>query len=92
MQEDASYPDLYRLLAACYAHKGRLDDTREIVMRLRAITPVEMPSVGHLRDAAHRDLSSRACVWRLGGEMTPVPRFLPTIGEVSTIFHLIVGT
>jgi hypothetical protein len=51
MQEDASYPDLYRLVAACYAHKSRLDDTREIVMRLRAITPVVMPPVGHLRNA-----------------------------------------
>ena len=39
IQEDSSYIQPYRYLAACYAHMGRLDDAREIVARLRAITP-----------------------------------------------------
>src|SRR5262249_7385102 len=43
IQEDPSAPPPYRVLAACYAHMGRLDDAREIVRRLRAITSVVIP-------------------------------------------------
>ena len=39
IQENPSLPLPYRYLAACYAHTGRLDEAREIVMRLRAIPP-----------------------------------------------------
>ena len=46
----------YRLLASCYAHMGRLDDAREIVTRLRAITSVVIPDLSHLRNAEHREL------------------------------------
>jgi tetratricopeptide (TPR) repeat protein len=56
IQEDPSYPQPYRHLAACYAHMGRLDDAREIVERLRAITPVVIPSAAHLRNTEHREL------------------------------------
>jgi hypothetical protein len=35
---------------------GRLDDAREIVTRLRAITPVVMPDASYLRNAEHREL------------------------------------
>jgi adenylate cyclase len=56
MQEDPSYLAPYRFLAACYAHMGRLDDAREIVTRLRAITPVVMPDASYLRNAEHREL------------------------------------
>ena len=56
IQEDPSYPVPYRYLAACYAHMGRLDDAREIVTRLRAITPVVIPDASFLRNAEHREL------------------------------------
>ena len=56
IQEDPSSPQPYRLLAACYAHMGRLDDAGEIVARLRAITSVVIPDVGYLRNAEHREL------------------------------------
>jgi TolB-like protein len=46
----------YRLLASCYAHMGRLDDAREIVTRLRAITSVVIPDLSYLRNAEHREL------------------------------------
>ena len=39
IQDDPDYPPPYRSLAACYAHMGRLDEAREIVRRLRIITP-----------------------------------------------------
>jgi len=56
IQEDQSHPLPYRYLAACYAHMGRLDDAREIVERLRAITAVVIPDASHLRNAEHREL------------------------------------
>jgi hypothetical protein len=44
MQRDPSYSPSYRYLAAaCYAHMGRLDDARELVGRLRTITPILIP-------------------------------------------------
>jgi tetratricopeptide (TPR) repeat protein len=56
IQEDASHPLPYRYLAACYAHTGRLEDAREIIARLRAITPRLMPDASYLRNPEHREL------------------------------------
>jgi TolB-like protein len=56
IQEDPSYPDPYRFLAACYAHMGRLSDAADIINRLRTITPVVLPSADHLRVAEQREL------------------------------------
>jgi len=56
IQEDPSFPQPYRFLAACYAHMGRLDDAREIAARLRAITSVVIPDTSNLRNAEHREL------------------------------------
>ena len=35
---------------------GRLDDARDIVVRLRAVTSVEMPDDRFLRNQEHREL------------------------------------
>jgi TolB-like protein/class 3 adenylate cyclase len=56
IQENPDYPVSYRYLAACYAHLGRLDEAREIVARLRAITPLVVSSADYLRDAEQREL------------------------------------
>jgi len=56
IQDDPGYPTPYRWLAACYAHMGRLDDAREIVARLRAVTPVVIPDTSYLRNPEHRAL------------------------------------
>jgi adenylate cyclase len=56
IQEDPSFPFPYRVLAACYAHMGRLNEAREIVARLRAITPVVIPDASFLRNPEHREL------------------------------------
>jgi hypothetical protein len=45
-----------RYLAACYAHMGRLDEARDIVERLRAITPAVMPPIMNLRNPEHAEL------------------------------------
>jgi TolB-like protein/predicted Zn-dependent protease len=56
IQEDPSFPAPYRILAACYAHMGRLDDARETIIRLQAITRVVIPDASYLRNAEHREL------------------------------------
>jgi adenylate cyclase len=56
IQEDPSLPVSYQFLAACYAHMDRLDDAREIVARLRAITSVVIPDASFLRNPEHREL------------------------------------
>ena len=56
IQDDPSYPMSYRVLAACYARMGRLDEAREVVERLRALTPVVMPEAAQLRSSWQREL------------------------------------
>jgi len=50
------FPVTYRVLAACNAHMGRLDEAREIVRRLRAITPVVVDSAIRYRNLESRQL------------------------------------
>jgi TolB-like protein/class 3 adenylate cyclase len=56
IQENPSFAEPYRILASCYAHMGRLDDAREVVTRLRAITSVVIPDGSQFRNAEHREL------------------------------------
>ena len=56
IQEDQSFPLAYRFLAACYAQIGQLSDAREIVTRLRAISPVVIHDASFLRNHEHREL------------------------------------
>ena len=56
VQEDPSFPSPYRFLAACYAYIGRLDDAREIVTRVRAVTSLVIPDLSYYRNAEHREL------------------------------------
>ena len=51
-----SFPITYRVLAACYAHMGRLDEAREIVRRLRVITPAVMEPATRYRNPELREL------------------------------------
>jgi TolB-like protein/class 3 adenylate cyclase len=56
MQEDPSATSTYRILAASYAHIGRLEEAREVIARLRAITRNVMPNPSLLRNPDHREL------------------------------------
>jgi TolB-like protein/class 3 adenylate cyclase len=56
IQDNPGSPLSYRTLAACYAHMGRLDEARAIVARLRATTPLIVPSDLPLRNPEDRDL------------------------------------
>ena len=55
-QNDPNSPVPYRVLAACYAHLGRLAEARATLVRLRAITPHVMPEISHWRNPEHREL------------------------------------
>jgi len=46
----------YRYLASCYAHMGRLEEARDIVERLRGITPLVVPGVVPFRNPEDREL------------------------------------
>jgi TolB-like protein/class 3 adenylate cyclase len=56
IQDHPGFPPPYRLLAACHAHMGRLDEARTIVARLRAITAQVVPSNLPYRNPEHREL------------------------------------
>ena len=56
IQDSPSFTHPYRVLAACYAHMGRLDEAREIVERLRTITRGMVPSTTPYRNLEHREL------------------------------------
>jgi len=56
IQDNPGFPASYRILAACYAHMGRLDEARAIVSRLRAITSKVVPSELPYRNPEDREL------------------------------------
>jgi adenylate cyclase len=56
IQDNPGSPHSYRVLAACYAHMGRLDEARAIVAQLRAITPLVVPGALPWRNPEDREL------------------------------------
>ena len=51
-----SFTPTYRTLASCYAHLGRVDEAREIIHRLRLLTPVLTPTIRLFREPRHLEL------------------------------------
>jgi|SRR6516165_3173920 len=56
IQDQPRLAQAYRILAACHAHMGRLDEARAVIERLRAITPVVIADNIPLRNPEHREL------------------------------------
>jgi TolB-like protein len=57
LEETPNFPVACRYLAACYARMGRLDDARDVVTRLRTVTPAVIPpDIMYLRNGQHREL------------------------------------
>ena len=54
-QDDSSFPQAHRYLAACYAHMGRLDEAREVAARLRTMTPVVVGGATPYRNPDDRE-------------------------------------
>lgn len=55
IRENPNNPHPYRYLASCYVYMDRLDEAREVVGRLRAITTSVMPSATHWRNPEHSE-------------------------------------
>jgi adenylate cyclase len=55
LQEQPNWPPTYRFLASCYAHMGRVDDARQSVEKLRAVTNTVVPSAMHWRNTEQRE-------------------------------------
>jgi adenylate cyclase len=68
VQEHPRAPVAFRFLAAAYAHRGCLYEAQAIVERLRAMTPLIVPSTSYLRKAEHRELLSSGLRLALGEE------------------------
>ena len=47
--ENSRWPPTLRFMASCLAHLGRLEEAGEMIRRLRAITPIVIPSAEHWR-------------------------------------------
>jgi adenylate cyclase len=56
VQQRPAWPWPYRGLASCYAHLGRLDEAREVIVRLRALTSEVEPSRMPFRRPEDREL------------------------------------
>ena len=57
IQNEPEFPPAYRIVAACYAHMGRLSDAREVYERLRSINPRAVVASGQVyRNPKHREL------------------------------------
>jgi len=56
IQDNPNFPSPYRALAACYAHMGRVDEARQIITRVQAITPLLTAGIASYRNPEHREL------------------------------------
>ncbi len=56
VQQNPEYPNPHRILAACYAHMGRLDDARAAIERLQTLGPIDFGATGRLRNLEHQEL------------------------------------
>jgi len=64
-------PPIHRYLAACYAQTGRLEEARQILARLRTITPLIVPSTVPFRNPEHRELFLSSLRLAMGEEAVP---------------------
>ena len=55
LQEHPDWVPTNRFLAACCAHLGQLDEAKNVVRRLRSLTPVVLPNADHWRNAEQRE-------------------------------------
>jgi adenylate cyclase len=56
IEEEPTFIEPYRLLGACYAHLGRIEQAREVIARLRLFTAMVVPPQIPYRSEAHREV------------------------------------
>ena len=87
IQENPGRPIAYRFLAACYDHLERLEDAREALARLRAITPVVIPdSRSVFRKPEHCELLLSGLRLAMGKTTRPRPADSPQ-SRVQSVPH-----
>jgi adenylate cyclase len=64
LEQAPGLPVTYQLLASSYAHMGRLDEAREVVTRLKEITPAVVPTFVMFRKPEHASCFYPAYGWR----------------------------
>ena len=80
VEERPTFPTPYRLLGACYAHMGLLDEARATVARLRTLTPEVIPTYPlPFHDPAHRELYYTGL--RLALDEETAPRGAASLGS-----------
>ena len=101
LQENPGWVPTNRFLAACYAHLGELDEAKMMIKRLRALTPVVLPSADNWRDPAQREFylsglrlaMSETEIRRLGEHRLPLPSPAPKVRNGSeAVFGIEIGT
>jgi adenylate cyclase len=55
LQQHPNWVPTNQFLAACYGHLGQLDEAKIIIERLRALTPVVLPTADNYRDPEQRE-------------------------------------
>ena len=68
LQEKPNWVPTHRFLASCYAHMGRLDEAREVIRKLRALTNVLVPGGENWRDPDHREFYLSGLRLAVGGD------------------------
>jgi adenylate cyclase len=69
IQDTPDFPLPHRILAACYAQMGLRDEAREIVERLRRITPAMTPGIGPWRNPEDREFFLSGLRMAMGEEL-----------------------
>ena len=77
-QQTPAWPWPYRGLVTCYAHMGRLDDAREVIGKLRTLTPEVEPRRLPFRRPADRELFLSGLRLAMGNIVTATGRLAPS--------------
>jgi len=71
LEQFPHFAQTYRYLAAAYAHLGRIDEARDVVERLKTITPMVIPRTLPFRNTEHRELCLSGLRLALGERAGP---------------------
>jgi hypothetical protein len=91
IQDSPGFPPSYRVLAACYAHMGRLDEARAIVARLRHYPPGRAKRSALLQPRGPRTLSVGPAVGCGRGDVTQTRRLAAILAADVAGYSRLIG-